>query len=103
MAEQRSQDRAQGTDSSSGRKGPHRSERPVYGRKFRTRLPQAQQYIFVGLALMFLVAWFLFRDSCSRRIGETFGTVSGQKTRDAGVTPDADPRTMRPRSDPDDW
>ncbi len=84
-------------------KGSGRSDRPVYGRKFRTRLPQAQQYIFVGLALMFLVAWFLFRDSCSKRLGETFGIATQHKQRDAGVKPDARPGPMRPRADPDDW
>jgi hypothetical protein len=79
-------------------RGQGRGARRVFGRKYRSRLSLAHQYIFVGLALVFLLAWFLFRDSCSRRIGETFGIATERPTRDAGV--DARPR---PKADPEDW
>lgn len=89
--------------------GPRRSERRIFGREHRTRQPRGQQYIFVGLAILFLVAWFMFRQSCSKRLGQTFGTVTDHgATRDAGVDSmrlrRRPMRPMRPmKADPDDW
>jgi hypothetical protein len=87
-------------------KGAGRSKRRIFGREHRTRPHHGQQYIFVGLAILFLAAWFLFRDSCSKRFGQTFGVFGGQSSRDAGaetMRPRPRPRPMRPKADPDDW
>ncbi len=61
----------------------------------------AQQYIFLALALLLLAAWLLFRDSCARRLGETFGAPTPTEPLDGGV--DGSPRRRPPPSDPDDW
>ena len=63
--------------------GSRRSERRIFGREIRRRQPRGQQYIFVGLAILFLVAWLMFRQGCSKRIGQTFGTFTGQPARAA--------------------
>jgi len=86
--------------------GPRRSARRIFGREYRTRHPRGQQYIFVGLAILFLIGWLMFRQSCSKRLGQTFGTVADPAaTQDAGVdTMKSRPRPTRlMKADPDDW
>jgi hypothetical protein len=85
--------------------GSRRSERRIFGRETRSRPRRGQQYIFVGLAILFLFGWITFRKGCADRIGRTFGAVTDPATRDAGIN-SMRPRTppMRPKnSDPDDW
>ena len=81
--------------------GPRRNERRIFGREYRTSTRRGQQYIFVGLAVLFLIGWSLYRQNCADRVGQTFGTVTEHPpARDAGAN------AMRPRplkSDPDDW
>jgi hypothetical protein len=84
--------------------GPRRSERRTFGRAGRARPGRGQQYLFVGLAILFLIGWIMFRKGCSDRIGRTFGTVTNTPAPDAGAN--AKPPRPRPRpkkTDPDDW
>lgn len=92
-------------------RGPRRIGRRVFGRELRTFRSRGQQYIFVGLAILFLVGWFAFRQSCSKRIGQTFGTVTDPLPRDPLPFRDGGVNSMKPRprpmhptkTDPDDW
>ncbi len=83
---------------------PRRSERRVFGRAGRARGGRGQQYLFVGLAILFLFGWIMFRKGCADRIGQTFGTVTDPATRDAGLNSmRAHPRPRPKNTDPDDW
>ncbi len=82
--------------------GPRRNERRVFGRSYRTKPRRGQQYIFVGLAVLFLLGWSMYRKNCADGVGNTFGTVTDPATQDAGVNP-MRPRPRPKKSDPDDW
>ena len=86
--------------------GSRRSQRRVFGREYRSKPRRGQQYIFVGIAVLFLLGWSLYRQNCADRVGQTFGTVTDRPYGvDAGTNSQRPrPRPMRPmQSDPDDW
>lgn len=65
----------------------------------RSRLSDTYQWIFVILALVFLLGWLFGREACTRRITDTYGTITAPGGADGGPadggasprpTPDAD-------------
>jgi len=80
--------------------GPRPGKRRIFGREYRTNPRRGQRYVFVGLAVLFLLGWSLYRQSCSDRVGQTFGTVTEHPSKDAGIH-SRRPRPMK--TDPEDW
>ncbi|MFH2009794.1 MAG: hypothetical protein ABI333_24580 [bacterium] len=79
--------------------------RRVFGRRYQTRTRINQQWIFVGIALLFLIAYFLGREACARKVADTYKATTGkfQPRRDAGTAkPHPRPRP-RPAEDSDGW
>ena len=53
----------------------------MFGRSYRYGGSHTQQLIFVGLALLFLVAYFVGRDACARKVATTYQHVAQPKDR----------------------
>jgi hypothetical protein len=83
--------------------GSRRNQRRVFGREYRSKPRRGQQYIFVGIAVLFLLAWSLYRQNCADRVGQTFGTVTDRPDEVDGGTNSPRPRPRPMKSDPDDW
>ena len=62
-----------------------RQGRRVYGREYRLKTSSGQQWVFIGLALLFVVGYFLFRQSCAQRVARTYEAVTDQPRSDAGA------------------
>ena len=77
--------------------------RPASG-LHRTARTSTQAYAYLVVAVLVLLAIFLGRSACSRRIGDLFGVATdpgtrrSERARDAGIRP---PDAGRPASD--DW
>ena len=76
----------------------HRRQKVLRGGR-RSRFSDLQQWIFVGLALLFVLAWLVGKDSCTRKITDTYGAITNTAARDGGVQ-DA---TTAPRPMDDGW
>ena len=67
--------------------------------KPRTKFSEFQQWIFIGLALLVAVAWIFGRDACTRKISDTYGTLTNKAPRDGGTGDAGAPPAMRPEDD----
>ena len=73
----------------------HRRQKILRG-KHRSRFSDIQQWVFVGLALLFVLAWLVGREACTRKITDTYGTLTRRSARDAGTADAASPSEMAP-------
>lgn len=74
----------------------------LHRRKPLLRLSEAQQWLFIVLAIALALAWLLGRDACTRTITNTYGTLDPRKLSDGGVrrTPTSSPGVQDAAPDP---
>ncbi len=79
-----------------------RREALLRQRKGRSRLSEAQHWIFLLLALAFLSAWLFGRDACTQKITKTYGALTDPHRVDGGTRgarPSPPPAAMRQTDD----
>lgn len=85
--------------------------RAVLRKSSKPRLTSTHQWIFVVLALLMAGAWLLLGDRCTKRLTQTYGTLTdepgSQPRPDGSMGARPRPRRaqppLRPRTDDDGW